>query len=309
MGEVTGQIKQTNVGLTQLNKEDAGTWQITGLATYTGPTNVDGGTLIVTSNGAATGSAVTVNNSATYRMTGSSAAFKNAGLTLNNTSLASIDASGGNTLTTPALSIEAGARLDLNDNGVIVDYAGATSPIASIRGYLVAPSRSPTRGTVPASCRLRQTRTHRIFMASATPNSLPSASPVSWVRLSTISRPFVLRYTKYGDNNLDGTVDIGNDFAMLLDGLAATNASSWIQGDYTYDNKVDLGNDFNLFFAGYLSGKTLRPRWPRRFSAHQAPERQHLFQSRPSSSTRKRSTERRHRFHLLAFQMSTASPG
>ncbi len=65
----------------------------------------------------------------------------------------------------------------------------------------------------------------------------------------------ILRFTKYGDNNLDGVVDIGNDFAMLIDGLAATNASSWTQGDYTYDNKVDLGNDVNLFLRNYLSAQ------------------------------------------------------
>ncbi len=55
------------------------------------------------------------------------------------------------------------------------------------------------------------------------------------------STAVVIRYTKYGDNNLDGTVDIGNDFGLLIDGLAARNASSWVQGDYTYDGKVDLG--------------------------------------------------------------------
>ncbi len=65
---------------------------------------------------------------------------------------------------------------------------------------------------------------------------------------------FIASYTRYGDNNLDGTVDIGNDFGLLLDGLAA-KGSTWIQGDYTYDGKVDLGNDVDLFLISYLGGQ------------------------------------------------------
>jgi hypothetical protein len=47
-------------------------------------------------------------------------------------------------------------------------------------------------------------------------------------------------------------VDVGNDFNLFLDGLAA-RGSSWVQGDYTYDGKIDLGNDFNLFLRSYLA--------------------------------------------------------
>ncbi len=56
----------------------------------------------------------------------------------------------------------------------------------------------------------------------------------------------LVKYTYYGDNNLDGVVN-ATDFGMLIDGLVASSASSWTQGDYTYDGRVDLGNDFNLF--------------------------------------------------------------
>jgi hypothetical protein len=61
----------------------------------------------------------------------------------------------------------------------------------------------------------------------------------------------IVKYTYYGDNNLDGVVNT-TDFQMFLNGLAASG-SSWSSGDYTYDGKVDLGNDFNLFLRGYLS--------------------------------------------------------
>ncbi len=63
------------------------------------------------------------------------------------------------------------------------------------------------------------------------------------------STTLYLKRAKYGDSNRDGKVD-ATDFQMFLDGLAATNGSSWSQGDYTYDGRVDLGNDFNLFLPG-----------------------------------------------------------
>ena len=67
-----------------------------------------------------------------------------------------------------------------------------------------------------------------------------------------------MKYTYYGDDNLDGVVTTG-DFSLLLDGLA-TGGSVWSQGDYTYDGKVDLGNDVNLFLAAYLhNGGARRP--------------------------------------------------
>jgi len=50
----------------------------------------------------------------------------------------------------------------------------------------------------------------------------------------------LIRYTKYGDNTLDGIVDIGNDFNIWLDGYNHAG-STWLQGDYTYDGVVDLG--------------------------------------------------------------------
>jgi hypothetical protein len=78
----------------------------------------------------------------------------------------------------------------------------------------------------------------------------------------------LLRYTKYGDSNLDGTIDIGNDFNLLLDGLAAASGSSWVLGDYSYDGKIDLGNDFNLFLRNYLAGT---PQSPQAISVAAAP--------------------------------------
>ncbi len=66
----------------------------------------------------------------------------------------------------------------------------------------------------------------------------------------TVEESVIVKYTYFGDTNLDGTVTSA-DFGRFLDGLV-NHGSTWAQGDFTYDGHVDLGNDYNLFLAGYL---------------------------------------------------------
>jgi hypothetical protein len=65
------------------------------------------------------------------------------------------------------------------------------------------------------------------------------------------SNAVLLGYTAVGDSTLDGKVDLGNDFNLLLAGYLS-GASSWELGDYNYDGKVDAA-DFGLFIDGYTS--------------------------------------------------------
>jgi hypothetical protein len=63
----------------------------------------------------------------------------------------------------------------------------------------------------------------------------------------------LVRYTYYGDNNLDGRVDLDNDFPLFVDGFSAfpPGPDLWLMGDYNYDGRIDLDNDFSLFVSGY----------------------------------------------------------
>jgi hypothetical protein len=182
-----------------------------------------------------------------------------------NQHLANLTVTGGtagfnSSVTSGVLSVTSlnlsGGSLDLGSNAMIVNYSGS-SPLASIRGYLVSAFNVGAwngPGIRSSSASADSTHQHAIGYAEASSLGLSSfmGQPVDTTAI-------VLRYTKYGDNNLDGTVDIGNDFALLLDGLATRGASSWIQGDYTYDGKVDLGNDLNLFLGSFLSSGPVTP--------------------------------------------------
>jgi len=64
----------------------------------------------------------------------------------------------------------------------------------------------------------------------------------------------LIRYTYKGDNNLDGAVNLDNDFSFFVDGynnqldtpasLIAGNL--WLAGDYNYDGVIDLPTIFRF---------------------------------------------------------------
>jgi hypothetical protein len=65
------------------------------------------------------------------------------------------------------------------------------------------------------------------------------------------AKDVLVRYTYYGDADLDGRVTL-DDFSQFLNGYqmqsAATN--NWLNGDFDYDGKVTL-DDFSQFLYGY----------------------------------------------------------
>jgi hypothetical protein len=170
-------------------------------------------------------------------------------LNINGASVA-VAAGGANTLVVKSLALSNNASLDLADNSMIIDYAG-TSPISSVRGLLAGGFNAGAwngAGINSSSAAADSSSLHALGYAEAS-----DLGASSFMGETVDSTAVLVRYTKYGDNTLDGTVDIGNDFNLLLDGLSNPSASSWVNGDYTFDGKVDLGNDFNLFLRSFLS--------------------------------------------------------
>jgi hypothetical protein len=62
------------------------------------------------------------------------------------------------------------------------------------------------------------------------------------------STAILIRFTRVGDANLDGTVNL-QDFNRLAASFGATNAF-WHQGDFNYDGQVNL-QDFNRLAANF----------------------------------------------------------
>ncbi len=124
----------------------------------------------------------------------------------------------------------------MNDNTVTVPYTPGNSPASAIRAMLV----TGFAGGDWNGPGVDSTAAHN------------DASFRTALGYNDTGSSILVKYTEYGDNNLDGSVTT-TDFQALLDGLVA-NGSTWAQGDYTYDGHVDLGNDFILFLENYLAG-------------------------------------------------------
>jgi fibronectin-binding autotransporter adhesin len=156
---------------------------------------------------------------------------------------------GGDLSTVNSLTLTGSGQFDLNDNDLVIDYSGA-SPAATIRSYLVRGFNGGNwNGAGVASGAAHNDSGFQTALGYAENSTLGYAT---FDGQGVDSTSLLIKYTYYGDNNLDGKVDV-NDFKMFLDGLVAASGSSWSQGDYTYDGKVDLGNDFNLFLRTYLA--------------------------------------------------------
>jgi hypothetical protein len=148
------------------------------------------------------------------------------------------------------LTLGTGATLNLGDDTLIVDYTG-TSPMPAIRSWLASGFNAGAWNGIGIDSSAAALNPERALgYAEASDLGI-----TAFLGQSVDSTAVVVRYTKYGDNNLDGNIDIGNDFNLFLDGVN-NRGSTWLQGDYTYDGKADLGNDFNLFMRNYLSQAT-----------------------------------------------------
>lgn len=53
----------------------------------------------------------------------------------------------------------------------------------------------------------------------------------------------LIKYTYYGDANLDGQVD-GTDYSRIDNGYLS-HSTGWLNGDFNYDNTID-GSDYTL---------------------------------------------------------------
>jgi hypothetical protein len=144
------------------------------------------------------------------------------------------------------LSLAPGAKLGLSDGDLIVKYTG-TSPLGAIAAALASgyntghwngPGIASSSASTDPAARTALGYIDNVDIGYTTFNGEP-------VDTHTI----LVKYTYYGDNTLDGKVDLGNDFNLFLQGYLR-HASGWDFGDYNYDGVVNNA-DFQLFVNGF----------------------------------------------------------
>jgi hypothetical protein len=138
-----------------------------------------------------------------------------------------------------------GARLDINDNTIIVDYDIA-SPLETVIGYLASGYSSGAwtgAGIMSGVAALDPAR------AVGVTESVDIGVP-TFAGVSVDDTAVLVSFTYYGDTDLDGDVDVDDLGAM------ATNwqqPASWADGDMDYSGTVDV-NDLGLFAGNWQAG-------------------------------------------------------
>jgi hypothetical protein len=145
-------------------------------------------------------------------------------------------------------------KLDLNDNDLIIDYTGA-SPLNTIANQIKSGRAGGAwNGTGITSS-----------AAASTPHTALGYGEASVLGLSSFSGQSVdstsvlVKYTYYGDADLDGDadgVDIGTWATNFTGELGGSGPKHWTDGDWDYDGDVD-GVDAGLWaqaFTGELGG-------------------------------------------------------
>jgi hypothetical protein len=160
-----------------------------------------------------------------------------AALVLNGGSLQLAAGSGGSSVT--SLTIAPNATVNLTNNHLFINYAGSTDPISAIAGYLTAGYNHGAWNGLG------------IMSSSATSNhayALGYGDGKDGVVPGLASGQIEVKYTLYGDANLDGTVN-GEDFLALAQNFNQS-VTGWDHGDFNYDGFVN-GEDFTLLVANF----------------------------------------------------------
>ena len=207
------------------------------------PVTIDAGTAVTTTPGGGTvsyQSYVTLGAGASLNLGGSTAAFALAEAT-GATTTVPVSTGTRSLFQTNSLNLSAGSTLNVNNNDLIVHGGSVASVTASIAaGY----NHGSWTGTGITSGSAASNSSHLTALGV-----MPVTTAGTFDNAAVSPGDVIVRYTYYGDANLDGKVD-GSDYSLIDAGYSADKAqagsvSGWSNGDFNYDGTVD-GSDYAL---------------------------------------------------------------
>jgi hypothetical protein len=156
-------------------------------------------------------------------------------LTVGTGGVATLTPGGVNTLTATSLAITGTGVLDLTDNALIVDYSLA-STIANVRALLTSGFNGGAWNGIGIRTSLGNSSRFALGFAEAS----DVAKGGLFGGQNVDGTAVVVKFTTYGDANLDGAVDF-SDLVRLAQHFN-TAGGGWAQGNFNYDNTVDFGD-------------------------------------------------------------------
>ncbi len=267
-----------------LLKSGPGTLLLTGNSTYTGATNVSAGTLVLAAGATLATTAITVSEAATFNMSGSAPAanltayygadirFPAAnGSTPAVVQLGSLNTTSNTVVVSPAathagrtllvlgtltLDGQVGqwtSQLDLTSNDMDVTGGSLATITDQIRnGYDIAYGGNWSGYGITSSTARYYTRhlTAVGVMQNSQGGSAIYSAANKFDGYSPAAGDVLVKYTWFGDANLDGKVD-GSDYSLIDAGYASHGGlTGWYHGDFNYDGVID-GSDYSLIDNAY----------------------------------------------------------
>jgi hypothetical protein len=170
-----------------------------------------------------------------------------AALSIGSGAIAKVIIGSNKLLVTDSFTIAGGStptgKLDLQDNGLVINYTGAT-PLATVRQQIIAgygPGKDWT-GLTGIGSSLGTSNGLAVGIAEASDFNL-----TNFAGQAVDSTTLVARLTRYGDANLDGITDF-SDLGRLLQNY--NKSGDWSKGDGNYDGIVDFA-DLGLLLNNY----------------------------------------------------------
>ena len=150
-----------------------------------------------------------------------------------------------------SVSLGAGAKLDLTNNALVVDYAsGGPTPYADIRNKVASGYAGGAWNGDGIMTSNGNASNFALGIAESTQASLTfSGTPADALFLGDVvdQSAILVRFTRYGDANIDGQVNLA-DFNRLAANFGT--GTRWDQGDFDYNGLVNLA-DFNRLASNF----------------------------------------------------------
>jgi len=172
-----------------------------------------------------------------------------AGLVINSNSSVTIGRNGSpqSVVQVTALTVSpTAAYLDLNNNAMIIDYGNNADPISTIDGLLQTGYASGAWNGYGIRSTAANTDPNGVTAIGSADNQ--DLDDTTFAGVSVAENSVLLKYTYYGDANLDGVVN-KQDVALLAVGYNF-DGTGWDSGDFNYSGSVNKA-DISLLSLGY----------------------------------------------------------
>jgi fibronectin-binding autotransporter adhesin len=168
------------------------------------------------------------------------------GLTINNGAYVLIAPSGTSTSALTSLTMGTTANLDISDNDVVINNP---TPVAAASS-LTAVATAVNAGFAGGNGIVTNTFTSSLETVGFGLNDFLSFSSFGGVTVNSDS--VLIKYTYFGDSNLDGFVT-DDDLGYFLAGYGTdVSVNPWVLGDYNHDG-FTTDDDLGFFLAAYGS--------------------------------------------------------